>query len=69
MSDNGRVNIAKLGVATQESTGWGGSASRAIDGNKSGGWGRYVSDSLNSWVSTFHIFTSCMSWSLSSIVA
>lgn len=33
------VNIAPLGIATQSSTGWGGEASRAIDGNTDGNYG------------------------------
>jgi poly(beta-D-mannuronate) lyase len=33
------INVALNGTATQSSTGWGGSASRAIDGNTSGLYG------------------------------
>jgi hypothetical protein len=36
------TDITKYGIATQESTGYGGVANRAIDGNAAGKWNRYI---------------------------
>jgi hypothetical protein len=36
------TDITSHGIATQESTGYGGVATRAIDGNAAGKWSRYI---------------------------
>ena len=33
-------NIAEIGIATQDSTGWNGAPERAIDGNNDGNYGQ-----------------------------